>query len=186
MFMKESEKYSKLAYSENSIFAIHVDGELPGGHVQTMKLMPNIKNVRELDKNDRRVVIVYFTDGTKTKAVLCPGDTYSFEQGISICITKKLLEVMSGGNGSGLYNKLIKHAYKVIEKNKFEAEKAEQERLAEIERQKKEVEKKERELRRFAHYIARIIDEDMYGDEDDDEISYADLMATMHDMGFNV
>ena len=49
--------------------------------------MSDIKGVKEYDG----AVVVTFADGTKTKAVLDDEDFYSLEQGISICITKKLL-----------------------------------------------------------------------------------------------
>lgn len=198
--MKDAEKYNKISATGCNVYAICVDesSEIDEELVKTTKLMPDIVNVREVENADRKVVIVYFADNTKTKAVLCPGDTYSFEQGMSICIMKRILTEITGGNGSAIYNKLVKHGYNVIKNNKIAAEKAEQERLAAIEREKKEAEQAEREMRRFANYVAEIIidkvyDEDDYeyiysnDDEDDDsEMSYADLMATMHDMGFGV
>jgi len=195
--MKDAEKYNKISATGCNVYAVCIDesSKTDEDLIITTRLMPDIVNVREVENVDRKVVIVDFADNTKTKAVLCPGDTYSFEQGMSICIMKRVLAEITGGNGSAIYNKLIKHGYTVIKNNKIAAEKAEQERLAAIEREKKDAEKAERELRKFANYVADIIIDKVYDedyeyddDEDDgaDEISYADLMATMHDMGFSV
>ena len=62
-------------------------------------------------------------------------DTFTVEQGISVCVTKKLL----GEEGSSIYNKLINRGLKVIKKNKKAAEDAEK---------KKEADKKARELKK--------------------------------------
>ena len=94
-------------------------------------LIPSIVDVR-LHGN---TVVVMFADKTKTSAVLDPEDTYNIEQGISICITKKLL----GEDGHTIYNKLVTRALKVIEKQK---------KAAEAEAKKKEVDKQARELKR--------------------------------------
>ena len=95
------------------------------------KLMPDITDVRVYDNT----VVMMFADKTKTSAVLDSEDTFSIEQGISICITKKLL----GEDGNSLYNKMITRALKVIKKK---------EKAAEDEKKKKEDEKKARELKK--------------------------------------
>lgn len=91
-------------------------------------IMPDIKDV----KVTGNVVFVTFADNTKTKAVLDSEDDFNLEQGISICITKKLL----GDNGDSIYNKLIKRAFQVKTQNEREAEKAK--RVHEEEKSKKE------------------------------------------------
>lgn len=102
------------------------------GFFQTeRKLMPDIADVRVYNNT----VVVMFADKTKTSAVLDSVDTFSVDQGISVCITKKLL----GADGSSLYNKLVTRALKVIKKNK---------KAAEDEKKKKEDEKKARELKK--------------------------------------
>lgn len=75
----------------------------------TRTLMPDVADVEVV----QRTVIVRFMDGTKTKATLDSEDAFSLEQGISICLTKKLL----GKDGSSIYNKLIERALKVKKKN---------------------------------------------------------------------
>jgi hypothetical protein len=95
------------------------------------KLMADIVDVRVYDNT----VVVIFSDKTKTSAVLDSVDTFSVEQGISVCVTKKLL----GDDGSSIYNKLITRALKVI-KHK--------EKAAEDAAKKKENDKKARELKK--------------------------------------
>lgn len=95
------------------------------GHFTYEKfIMSDIKDVKYYNNT----VIVVFADNTQTKAVLDPEDYYSLEQGISICITKKLL----GDEGSAIYNKLIGRAMKVIDNNAKAAEKAEKKKLKEM------------------------------------------------------
>ena len=94
-------------------------------------IMPDIADVRVYDNT----VVVIFADKTKTSAVLDSVDTFTVEQGISVCVTKKLL----GEEGSSIYNKLINRGLKVIKKNKKAADDAEK---------KKEADKKARELKK--------------------------------------
>lgn len=110
---------------------IHVRHYKDGFFQTERKLMPDIADVRVYDKT----VVVMFTDKTKTSAVLDSVDTFSVDQGISVCITKKLL----GEDGSSLYNKLVARALKVIKKNK---------KVAEDEKKKKAEDKKARELKK--------------------------------------
>ena len=119
------ETTTKLDVRGNNIFVKHYkDGFFESDRC----IMPDIKNVRVHGKT----VIVDFADKTHTVAVLHDEDEFSLEQGISICITKKLL----GRDGSSVYNKLIRRALKVIDKNK----KAERDAAT-----KKEVIKKKRQ-----------------------------------------
>lgn len=106
-----------------------------GFKTSTKELIPDIKDV--IVYNDH-VVVVEFVDGTSEKAVLHPEDQFSIEQGISICITKKLV------GGSSIYNKLIDRAIKVKINNDAEKTKREQEEEARKERKKKNDEKKAR------------------------------------------
>lgn len=95
-------------------------------------------------------VLVMFADGTKTVAVLDEEDEFNLEQGISICITKKLL----GQDGSSVYNKLIKRALKVKKQNEKAAEKAEKD--------KKEAKlRKEKALARHKQKVAKRREEEI-------------------------
>lgn len=119
---------TEMVYKHGGIYVKHYkDGFLE----RERYLMPDIADVRVYDKT----VVVMFADKTKTSAVLDSEDVYSLEQGISICVTKKLLE----DDGNSLYNKLITRALKVIKKK----QKAEDDA-----KKKKETDKKARELKK--------------------------------------
>ena len=110
-------------------------------------VMPDIKDVTVYNN---KTVIVTFTDNTKTVAVLDSEDKFNLEQGISICITKKLL----GKDGSAVYNKLINRAFKIKKQNEKAAEKTEKAKeeekvrreLAFTRHQKKLAKKREAEI----------------------------------------
>jgi hypothetical protein len=119
---------TNMVYKNGGIYVKHYED----GYFQKERwLIPDITDVRVYDNT----VVVKFADRTKTSAVLDSEDTFSLEQGISICITKKLL----GEDGSSLYNKLITRALKVI-KRKHKAE--------EDAAKKKEADNKARELKK--------------------------------------
>lgn len=114
------ETTTKLDIRSKDIFVKHYkDGFLKSNR----RIMPDIKNVRVHGKT----VMVYFADNTKTVAVLHDEDEFNLEQGISICITKKLL----GQDGGSIYNKLIRRALKVMDQNeKAERDAAEKKEAA--------------------------------------------------------
>lgn len=122
---------TKLDVKNGKIFVKHYKD---GFFKSDRYLMADIKDVTIHNKT----VIATFADDTKTVAVLDKEDVFSLEQGISICITKKLL----GENGSSIYNKLIKRALKVKKQN---------EKAAEKDKKEKEKEKKRRELALARH-----------------------------------
>lgn len=105
-----------------------------GHRIEDRYVMPDITDVSVMGD---RVVSVTFADGTREKAVLVVGDKFSLEQGISICITKKLLSIQTNGNGSSVYNKLISHCLKLYENNRKAEEKAKADEQAEKEKVKK-------------------------------------------------
>lgn len=97
--------------------AVYKDGR----RVEDTYIMPDITDVSVA--NDR-VVFVTFADGTKEKAVLAADDEFSLEQGISICVTKKLLSMQTEDNGGSVYNKIIEKGLKVIKDKQKKAEAA--------------------------------------------------------------
>ena len=106
---------SRLVKRDDEFVAVYYkDGYKTGEKV----IMPAITSV-EIVQN---TVIVRFDDKTKTKATFDSEGKFSLEEGISICITKKLL----GQEGSSLYNKLIEKALKIKAKNEADAAKAQQ------------------------------------------------------------
>lgn len=113
----------------------------------TKKLIPDIKDVRIYNNC---AIVVEFMDGTTEKAVVHQCDEFSVEQGISICITKKLV------GGSSIYNKLIDRAIKVMLKN--DGEKTER-AIAEEKRKEHKKRKDEKRARREAARREKNIDE---------------------------
>ena len=109
-----------------------------GQYEDTSVLIPHIADVQVIDD---KVVIISFKDGTNEKAVLDKSDTYSLEQGISICITKKMLSMKTNGNGSSAYNKLLNHCLKIYEDNRKAEEKSKADEWAAKEKKKKAAEK---------------------------------------------
>ncbi len=111
------------------------------------ELMSAIEDVQVL--NDR-VIMVKFSDGTTEKAVLDESDTFSVEQGIAICLTKKLLSTLTRGNGGSVYNKLVEYGvktYEAIEAHKAEVAKEKAEKAAKV---KRDAEKAQRKKERKA------------------------------------
>lgn len=92
------------------------------------------------------VVFVTFADNTKEKAVLASGDYFSLEQGISICIAKKLLSMKTKNNGSSVYNKIIERGLRVFEDKEKQEEAAKQEEQNKRNRINKLKAKKERKV----------------------------------------
>lgn len=109
-------------------------------------IMPDVVDVKVIEKdNQPKVVIVSFADESKEKAVLANDDTYSLEQGISICLMKKLLGEGTD-SGSALYNKLIKHTIDVMKAKEKAAEDAK--KAAETEKRKAEKQAQKQKKRR--------------------------------------
>lgn len=136
---ESTETKTKLFVNDGVISAGFFAGGSPiGGGT----LISDVVDVCIIDKDGSpKVVVVSFADGTKEKAVLDASDTYSLEQGISICITKKLL----GRNtpyGGALYNKVIKRALDVMKNNELARECEKNAIIAAQKKAEKEAEKK--------------------------------------------
>ena len=120
----------------------------------TKNILPDIKDI--ITYNDR-VVIVKFADGTQEKAVLYPDDKFTVEQGISICLTKKLM------GGSSIYNKVVEYALDVVdkkikakEKEVADAAKAKEDAAKEAKRRaERKAQKKEKYIKTQAEILAR-------------------------------
>ena len=107
--------------------------------------LPTVKDVQVI--NDT-VVIVYFDDGTNEKAVLSADDKFNLEQGISICITKKILSNQTEGNGTAVYNKLVKYCMDVYENNKKKEQETANKKRIEAARRKNFADKKRKKHER--------------------------------------
>lgn len=63
-----------------------------------------IPEIREVRSFNDKTTVVFFTDGTKETAVCSDEDTYSLEQGITVCLAKKACD--------GKYNQIVYKAAK--------------------------------------------------------------------------
>lgn len=128
-------------------------------------LMPEFSDVRIIrDKEGYSIgVEIDFADGTKQKAICMPDDTFNLEQGITICLFKKML---TGGcyieeeYVTGVYNKLIKHAIKIRNKRikaEEEAKKAEEE--AQLQEQRFQEKRRKAKIRQAKRKSERRINE---------------------------
>lgn len=123
--------------------------------IVTKKL--GIKDVKLI--NDK-VVIVYFTDGTKSKAVCAEGDTFSLEAGIGICIAKRMMS-SDEQIGTSRYNNAIKQALKVMKRNqqieesdkRIREEIKKSEEKARLKRQKRAEKRRQRRIEEQAQAI---------------------------------
>lgn len=115
-------------------------------------VMPEISDVRHIiNKGEVIGVEIKFADCTKQKAICSPNDTFNLEQGITICLFKKILEdgmvafnVFYKGRGTSIYNKLVNHALKVMERRIKAEEKAKKEEAKKKEQEQRFIEKKRR------------------------------------------
>ena len=92
--------------------------------------LPKISNIEMY--NDR-VVKVTFDDGSFTKSVCQENDIFDLDVGITICLIKKMLDT-GKGDGTRVYNDIIRDAHKLI--NDKENEKIEKQMEKEKEKKK--------------------------------------------------
>lgn len=136
----KTKKQSRMFYNANT-YGMNFRTIRYGASVKdSCYIMPEISDVRHItNKNDVVGVEIKFADNTKQKAICSPNDTFNLEQGITICLFKKLLGTIVDirntnfitGHETGIYNKLVNHALKVMKrriKAEEEAEKKEAER----------------------------------------------------------
>lgn len=115
-------------------------------------IMPEILNVEVIERKYKSQVIVTFADNTTETATLSYNDQFDLEQGISVCITKKLLsDKIGAGHGGSTYNKIVGRGLKVYEKcvkakAKEEVEKANKQRKYEKTIAKKKAKRLKREM----------------------------------------
>lgn len=141
------------AKNRMGVFSRGISFDTPSG--TTQYIIPQIKEIKAINN---RVVIIKFKDGTQEKAVLDSSDTFSIEQGVAICITKKILSKLTYGNGSSVYNKLIDYAMKIYKKQENDKAKAEAEKTKTEQQENKREEKRKKRIaktqeRERAEYI---------------------------------
>lgn len=129
--LEEKKKEPEVPMETKSILAhdgkrIEVTNFENGHRTNTKYIMPDIKDITVYNDS---VVVVEFADGTKEKAVLSDEDNFSLEQGVSICLTKKIV------GGSSIYNKLID--YMLLKYEHIKKQKADEEAALKSEKEKK-------------------------------------------------
>lgn len=92
--------------------------------------------IANIEMYNDRVVKVTFDDGSFTKSVCQENDIFDLDVGITVCLMKKMLDD-GKGNGTRIYNDIIRGAHKLI--NDKENEKIEKQ--MEKEKQKKKAHK---------------------------------------------
>lgn len=121
------------------------------GYVASDKLvMSDIVDVQVIERQYKSQVVVFFADRTSETATLDYCDQFNLEQGISICIAKKLFSGIIGKDyGSSTYNKVIDRAVKVFKKNETAREKkATEEEAKKLKYEKMIAKKKAKRLKR--------------------------------------
>lgn len=108
-------------------------------------LLDILSKIKDYKIYNGKALVVWFTDGSFTKAVVSNGDEFDFYTGLMICLFKKYL----GENGSKKFNKMMEVAMKKlgdIDKNK--EKQAEEKVLAEKKRRKADMKRKAKALKR--------------------------------------
>lgn len=115
----------------------HLNGLL-GLDDNIAKKSKSVKSVEiaNIEMYNDRVVKVTFNDGSFTKSVCQENDIFDLDVGITVCLMKKMLDD-GKGNGTRIYNDIIRDAHKLI--NDKENEKIEKQ--MEKEKQKKKAHK---------------------------------------------
>lgn len=110
--------------------------------IRDIKVYPDGKTGKD------KVVVVSFFDGTQEKAICDEQDTFSLEQGITICLMKYILSALTSGDGTKEYNKAIRSAVKLYNKNRKAEAAANAEKMERIERETRRANKRKERAER--------------------------------------
>lgn len=140
MTTKETPKFegkSKFEYTGKKIIA-HL---FEDGVEKRSTNLPEITDIKVYHSKDGAALLVTFGDNSFVTAVTRGSDEYSLENGLSICLAKKLLGDKCGGwtYSNNVYNKWMEHALKTV---------------TNLEKKKEEAKKKEEEHKRFLEKVA--------------------------------
>lgn len=127
-----------------------------GKFKSSCSFMPDFQRVRTYSDQEghMRAMFVDFVDGTTTSASVHNDDVFSLEQGLSICITKRLLSVLVGPlSGHQVYNKLIRRAVKLYEKQQIEKKREKEAEAATKQKAEKLAIKKRKRIERMKKNI---------------------------------
>jgi hypothetical protein len=148
----ETKKQPRMFYNAQTMYKSYRTIKYGVSMKDSCYVMPEISDVRHIINKDNVIgVEIKFADNTKQKAICSPNDTFNLEQGITICLFKKILEdgivafnVFYKGRGTSIYNKLVNHALKVMERRIKAEEKAKKEEAKKKEQEQRFIEKKRR------------------------------------------
>lgn len=92
-------------------------------------ILPRVVDYKVYDdeNGNPKAMVVFFSDGSKERAVCEDGDTFNEEHGISVCVTKRMMS--EEGYGTKFYNAIIRDAIKAKKRNEQEKQKAENEAI---------------------------------------------------------
>ena len=108
-------------------------------------MFDKIKDYRVYEKT----TIVFFSDGTKETVVCCDKDNFDIEQGITMCVIKRMF--------GDKYKKSVKSIIKAKTLNEKNAKKLEEaHKEAQLREERKEKRNRENKLRMKARYEARL------------------------------
>ena len=96
-----------------------------------------IEDIRRVDAYNDRAVVVTFGDGSRTRSVVQPGDSFDLDTGIAICLFKRAL---GREDGHRRFNDLMRRARRVMteQQRAEEAARVEADRKHEAERLRRE------------------------------------------------
>lgn len=118
-------------------------------YISTKEYIENMFDKIKDYKVYEKTTIVFFSDGTKETVVCCDEDTFDVEQGIIMCVIKRMF-----GDKYKKYVKSIIKAKTLNEENVKKLEAAHKE--AQLREERKEKRNREKKLRMKARYEARL------------------------------
>ena len=130
-------------YTAMNCTKTYIDKYVKDKYIENM--FDKIKDYRVYEKT----TIVFFSDGTKETVVCCDKDNFDIEQGITMCVIKRMF--------GDKYKKSVKSIIKaktLHEKNAKKLEEAHKE--AQLREERKEKRNRENKLRMKARYEARL------------------------------
>lgn len=127
----------------------HCAGTISKSYISTKGYIENMFDKIKDYKVYNKTTVVYFTDGTKETVTCSDEDNFDVEQGITMCVIKRML-----GDKYKKYVRSIVKAKTINEKNVKELEAAHKE--AQLREERKEKRNRENKLRMKARYEARL------------------------------
>ena len=117
----------------------------PKDSTRQFNVLDILSKIKDYKIYNGKALVVWFTDGSFTKAVVSDGEEFDFYTGLMVCLFKKYF----GENGSKKFNKMMEVAMKKlgdIDKNK--EKQAEEKALAEKKRRKADMKRKAKALKK--------------------------------------